>query len=485
MPKYIENAISLPGVFTYSYLLVLFGISLVVYFNNHEKTYKYYALYTLMLSVYAFTKSSMPEGIGKIYYEGVHYVFNFFIQIVFHCFYVLFGINFLNFREHFPQLEKKVHIYLLILFTFSLVYYVLVLLGYYSIASYAFYFQVIFLPIHLTLAIFLLIKARTSGVRFYGFLIVGTAAFIVFGIIATIGSINMDWDKENTIRPITYFYIGVIIEATAFALGLGLRIRDVYQEKLKVQMKLSEAQVKLNQEIKEKLKHKEEALTYMTKQREIKELESDLYKLQNKVLRSQMNSHFLFNVLNSIKAFVIENNTAEAVSYLSKFAKFIRKVLDGSMQESTLLSDELETLKLYLEIENMRLSNRVDISFLIEPGLNLNQVKLPSLLLQPFVENSIWHGLAEAGEEKSLEISVKSIKSGVEVSILDNGVGYEKSIAIKQNSIRSKSYGLSLIRERINQFNSMGNSMIDFKISNRGDQTNGTQVVLTITEVKH
>src|SRR5690606_25215102 len=125
-----------PGVFSYSYLLVLCGISLMVYFNSREKTYMYYALYTLVLSAYIFMKSSMPEKIGKVYYESAHYVLNYFIQIIFHCFYILFGINFLKIPEYFPRLEKRVHIYLALLFGFSFVYYLLVLNGYFSINQY-------------------------------------------------------------------------------------------------------------------------------------------------------------------------------------------------------------------------------------------------------------------------------------------------------------------------------------------------------------
>lgn len=480
MPRYVENAISLSGVFTYSYLMVLCGISLMVYFNNREKTYMYYALYTLVLSAYVFIKSSMPQKIGVLYYESVHYVLNYFIQIVFHCFYILFGINFMNFPSYFPHLEKRVHTYLALLFGFSFVYYLLVLDGHFSISQYAFYFQAVFIPIHLIVAFYLIFKARKVSNRFYKFLLAGTMAFIFFGIIATVETTKMSSQTPDDIRPVTYFYIGVIIEATAFALGLGLRIRDVYQEKLNVQRELSDAQIKLNREINEKLKHQEIAFEAMARQNKIKELENNLYKLQNKVLRSQMNSHFLFNVLNSIKAFVIENNTSEAVSYLNKFAKFIRKILDGSMHETTSLAEELDILNLYLEIENMRLSHKLNIRFTAEDGLNLYQIRIPSLLLQPFVENAVWHGLAESDSEKNLEITASGIENGVLVSIADNGVGYESSLQKKRNINHHKSHGLKLITERVRQFNESHATRIGFRIADREDGIRGTQVSVTI-----
>lgn len=475
---YIENAINLPGVFTYSYLLVLCGISLIVYFNNREKTYLYYALYTWVLSVYIFTKASMPDEIGKLYYNGVHYVFNYFIQIIFHCFYILFGINFLNIPDHFPCLAKQVYIYLVLLFSFSLMYYFLVLNGYFSVNQYAFYFQVVFIPIHLVVSFYLIFKVRKAHNRRY--LLAGTLAFILFGIIATVESNKIVSKTPDDLQPITYFFIGVVIESTAFALGLGLRIRDVYQEKLNVQKELSDAQVKLNREISEKLKHQETVFEAMARQNRVKELENNLYKLQNKVLRSQMNSHFLFNVLNSIKAFVIENNTTEAVSYLNKFAKFIRKILDGSMHETTSLAEELDILKLYLEIENMRLSNTLHICFKAEEDLNLHQVRIPSFLLQPFVENAVWHGLAESDTEKHLEITASAMEGGVRISITDNGISYGNSLKKKQNAGRHKSHGLKLITERVRQFNESHTTHIDFQITDREDSIRGTQVTVTI-----
>ncbi len=481
MNKYLENAVSLPGVFTYSYLLVLCGVSLIVYFNNREKTYMYYALYTLTLSVYVFSKASVPDKIGKLYYDGVHYVFNYFIQIIFHCFYILFGIHFLNIPQYLPRLQKKVYTYLIILFGLSFVYYGLVLGGYFSVSQYAFYFQLIFIPIHLVVAFYIIYRARNTQNQFNIFFLVGTLAFIFFGIIATIESPKIPSKSADDIMPITYFYIGVIIEATAFMLGLGLRIRNVYLEKLNVQKQLSDTQVKLNLEIQEKLRLKEEAFEKITQDNIIKELEMNLYKLQNNVMRSQMNSHFLFNVLNSIKAFVIENNTTEAVSYLNKFAKFIRKVLDGSMQETSSLAEELKILKLYLEIENVRLANKLDYRFEVEEYLNLHSIKIPSFLLQPFVENAIWQGLADLDKDKVLEVKVFGDDNSVQILILDNGLGYEKSLEIKSEVSRQKSYGLVLVNERIKQFNESQKAFISFSIASREDFTRGTQVLVKIS----
>lgn len=481
MNRYLENTVSLPGVFTYSYLLVLCGVSLVVYFNNREKTYMYYALYTLTLSVYIFSKASMPDKMGKLYYDGVHYVFNYFVQIIFHCFYILFGIHFLNIPQHFPHLKKKVHTYLIILFGVSLAYFGLVLGGYFTVSQYAFYFQLIFIPIHLIVAFYIIYRARSAQNQFNTFFLVGTAAFIFFGIIATLETPKMSSKSAGDIMPITYFYIGVIIEATVFTLGLGLRIRDVYLEKLNVQKELSDTQIKLNIEIKEKLRMKEEAFEKIAQENIIKELETNLYKLQNNVFRSQMNSHFLFNVLNSIKAFIIENNTSEAVSYLNKFSKFIRKVLDGSMHETTSLAEELDTLKLYLQIENVRLSNKLDIRFTVENSLNIHLIKIPTFLLQPFLENAIWHGLAGLDRNQILEVEVAGIDNCVQILILDNGLGYEKALHMKSDTSRQKSYGLALVNERIKQFNESQKAFMSFSIANRNDGVTGTMVSLKIT----
>ena len=139
----------------------------------------------------------------------------------------------------------------------------------------------------------------------------------------------------------------------------------------------------------------------LNKQTELKKLEAikmqydkELAELKVATLRNQMNSHFIFNSLNSIKRYIIDNNKVEAVFYLNKFSKLIRKILGSTIDTESSLQEELEILELYMSIENTRLDNTVDFSLSVDEALNLRMIKVPPLITQPFIENAIWHGLA-------------------------------------------------------------------------------------------
>lgn len=110
------------------------------------------------------------------------------------------------------------------------------------------------------------------------------------------------------------------------------------------------------------------------------------------MLKSQMNPHFIFNSLNSIKLYIINNEKENTVYYLNKFAKLIRKILVVSNEKDISLADELDTMKLYMNIENIRFSNEIDFQINIDKDINLENIRIPSLILQPFLENSLWHG---------------------------------------------------------------------------------------------
>src|SRR5690606_3958204 len=116
--------------------------------------------------------------------------------------------------------------------------------------------------------------------------------------------------------------------------------------------------------------------------------------LEQKMLRSQMNPHFLFNSLNSIKLYIINNEQKNAVHYLNKFSKLIRKILEASSQREISLAEELETVELYMNIENIRFSNEIDFRIDVDKDIFIDNIKIPSLTLQPFLENSLWHGLS-------------------------------------------------------------------------------------------
>jgi sensor histidine kinase YesM len=251
-------------------------------------------------------------------------------------------------------------------------------------------------------AVIILIKAWKEQNFVISCFFWGTLIYAVLATLALFLTVLIKGDSMKMILPpMALFYIGVIAEATAFAIGLGFRLQNVYREKLQFQKDLNEAQIKLQERLEEKIKLQKKENVQLLRLKEKQELETQLAQLQNKVLRSQMNSHFIFNVLNSIKAFIIDNNSKDAVIYLNKFSKFIRKVLDSNFYEENTLEEELKTIKLYLDIENMRFHDKFNYEITIDEAIDLSNIRFPALLMQPFVENAIWHGLMRIRKRKT------------------------------------------------------------------------------------
>ncbi|NND24436.1 MAG: tetratricopeptide repeat protein [Flavobacteriaceae bacterium] len=213
--------------------------------------------------------------------------------------------------------------------------------------------------------------------------------------------------------------------------------------------------------------------------------EKKILTLEQDMLRSQMNPHFIFNSLNSIKLYIINNEKENAVYYLNKFAKLIRKILIATSEKDIQLSDELETMSLYMNIENIRFANEIDFKITIAKNVNPESIRVPSLILQPFLENALWHGLSSKKENKIITLDVSMVDSKyVTIEITDNGVGRKASAMINNNkTLKRKSVGINLTKERLENFSKGYNSMYNIEILDLYDENNkpnGTKVVLDI-----
>jgi PAS domain S-box-containing protein len=171
-----------------------------------------------------------------------------------------------------------------------------------------------------------------------------------------------------------------------------------------------------------------------------------------KALRSAMNPHFLFNSLNSIQYFVAKNERKLALDYLSRFAVLIRKILDSSVNETVSLSTELEILKHYVSLEKLRFENKFDFEISVDPKIDEDQLFIPSLLIQPYVENAILHGLINKESVGFLQINISEKDKYLLVSVKDNGVG-RKQASSARTPVKNKSYGMLLTQERLEMVN--------------------------------
>ncbi|GAA4733493.1 hypothetical protein GCM10023229_09470 [Flavisolibacter ginsenosidimutans] len=212
--------------------------------------------------------------------------------------------------------------------------------------------------------------------------------------------------------------------------------------------------------------------------------EQQASELEMQALRAQMNPHFIFNSLNSINHFILQNKKSEASSYLTKFSRLVRMILQNSQSPLIPLESEIEALKLYLELEALRFDHHFIYNVWVDENLDQTNIKVPPLLIQPYVENAIWHGLMHKPEKGHLNIEITDEATTLLCRITDDGVGREKAAALKNKSAPLyKSMGLRITVARISMLN-RGSEPKDAVIINDltlpDSSAGGTEVVLKI-----
>jgi hypothetical protein len=185
--------------------------------------------------------------------------------------------------------------------------------------------------------------------------------------------------------------------------------------------------------------------------RAVETLQKQWQETELRALRSQMNPHFIFNCLNSIKSLTLKNETDKASIYITKFSRLMRQVLENSRNEWITLHDELENLTLYMDMEKLRFQDRFIYKIDIENTLNTHDLQVPPMLIQPYVENAIWHGLMHKNEGGEVLVSVVEKKDNLlEINIIDNGIGRKASAGLKSKSANEqKSFGIQITTERM------------------------------------
>jgi ligand-binding sensor domain-containing protein len=181
-------------------------------------------------------------------------------------------------------------------------------------------------------------------------------------------------------------------------------------------------------------------------------LKSQITEMEMMALRSQMNPHFIFNCINSIDALIQSNDKYSATMYLNKFAKLLRNILDSSKQNTVLFSKDVEALKLYIALEELRHENKFKPKFIIDVELLNSDYKVPPLIVQPYVENAILHGIGNReGNDGILTIEIKKVNDTIQYIITDNGIGREAAEKIRQN--KESHYGMQMSYDRVKLFN--------------------------------
>jgi len=202
--------------------------------------------------------------------------------------------------------------------------------------------------------------------------------------------------------------------------------------------------------------------------------------LEQRALQSMMNPHFIFNVLNSIQFYLTSNDKINAQINLGRFAKLIRLNLDINQEKFISISNEVEYLELYLSLEKLRFDEKFKYKIYIDPNINDKLVHIPSMILQQFVENAIWHGIAPQSGVGEVVIEFLKSDNTLTIIIFDNGVGIDTSIV---NKSTHKSLGIKITNERLSIMQKIYNkefSMKIIRVENTDPLLSGTKVTLRI-----
>jgi len=424
--------------FKIPYLIFIGGMTLMlfyslgIFFMNRDVLHVYYAVYLLSLVLYLGIRLPLIFSPLEFRYPIFMSAYNDIIQVIVNITYLLFAAFFLNARENFPKLNKAIQIAISALGGVIFLQLILIISFEYN------YLQVYLLEgqrygmIIFTLVAYVHILMNYKS-RIVFFLLIGSFFYLSGAVVAMY------------LNNIKYMMMGTGLEVFVFSLGMGYRIKLVEKEK--------------------------------------KTIEKEIAKVRLTALKAQMNPHFIFNSLNSIRALVIANETQRASEYIRKFAHLIRLILQYSSRDSISLEDEFKTLKLYVDLEGMRFRENFHFEIINDPGFIMKKYQVPPLILQPYVENAIGHGLVPKSGEKLLQIEIKAGTSWIWFRIRDNGVGRTYSQNFKTHrEPEHKSMAMDLTKKRIDLTNprySEGENVYVNDLTENGNPS-GTEVCIRL-----
>jgi LytS/YehU family sensor histidine kinase len=295
---------------------------------------------------------------------------------------------------------------------------------------------------------------------------------------------------------------GTLLEILLFSLGLAYRSnliqkeRNLFKEKL-LQENREKEQIlnRFNEDLKRQVIERSEALineqqlVEREKQKVLQlSLEKEIDRVKITALRTQMKPHFLFNALNAIRALIIKDDTHQAYDYLTDFSRLIRYILESSEHNFVTLEEELKMLNIYVRIERMRVSDSFNYVVELDKDINLHEVSIPPLILQPFLENAIIHGLDKDKPNQLLSLKVYlEQESLVRFEIEDNGNGRNNQ-RIEVDTIdlgKKKSMAVNLTQQRLKLLDSQRSNLKIIDLYSDNGEPNGTQVILHLPLIIH
>ncbi|MDB5239947.1 MAG: putative signal transduction histidine kinase [Spirosoma sp.] len=470
-------------------LLLMCGYSFFQYLLTHDKAFLYYSLYTAVACCFIIALANPRFTLGltpvSVPYLG-HPVALTFTHIL-GLLYALFLAHLLAVSQNQPSLWRVIRLMMVVLALLQTAEVIQVFTGTW-ISNNALFMLVDTLP-SLLMGLILIVATFRSNTKLKPYLLTGQISLYVVAISPFHGSFVL-----NNISPVAnlflnyppvYMMLGLCIELFCFSLALAYRSKLVEEEKKQMQASFA---IKLETELDARTLEVEKQ-SQLLEQQHIRQMELDfeqqLTEIQMTALRAQMNPHFIFNCLNSIQLYTTNNNAAKASDYLNRFSQLIRLVLENSRSERVPLNNELEALRLYLEMEAMRFKDKLRFTVEMNTELDADLIEIPPLLLQPYVENAIWHGLMHKPEGGHVHVKVEPFQTDcLRITITDDGIGRAKAAELKSKSAtRHKSFGMKVTGERIAMINRLYQTQTQVQVHDlveNSGQPAGTEVVVEI-----
>jgi len=471
--------------------------SLVVFFRTKERMFLYYTLYLLGIALYAVIVKTLPySALAKAAYLDypLSYKLGEPVQYLSFAAYMAFGKELLDIDRRYPLLHRVIRV-LSVFLTLSGV--GLLLYNFidfrYKLQETAFTVsRITILPVSVLLVGWIAYAVK-SPIKW--FFILGSSLFLLGGILAVMVDPKTRhlFFGISPLSPVYLFKGGILAETFCFALALGYKLRANQKEKetviqsyidqLEVNRRLIATEnVRLEKMVEERtseIVRKSEQLEIQNQKRIRSDFEKQIAELEMKALRSQINPHFIFNSLNSIRYQILKKDYDKASDYLIRFAKLLRKILQSSREHTISLQEELEMVSLYLELECLRFNDDFTYAIITSPAVDLEDIQIPPMLIQPYVENSIRHGLIHSENAiKKLMIEISKARGGFKIEISDNGIGRARASSGKAES--TPGLGLEITNERITLFNQRYKHRLTSTIRDltEGNLPSGTLVTL-------
>jgi sensor histidine kinase YesM len=421
-------------------LFVLFLYHFLIFFQNRNNLYLYYSLFLLALTIY------LLQHVVSDYIKPIYAYLNFSIQFLAYAAYVAFARDLLDTRTHLIKWDKYFELEIKVLVLLAPIFVLIQFFLGYEFQVKAFTAIIPALTIF-TFVSYYIILTRIND-NFSLFFVFGSLIYVVLANISFLEAfVGREFFISKGVEPMFFVYLGALLQSIIFSVLLGLIIKRIEQKSKNAEVKLA---VKL------------------------KEMEE----LKMTALQSQMNPHFLFNSLNSINNFVLKNDIEKASDYITKFSKLIRVILNSSSSPTSSLTEELAVLALYVKLEQMRVNGGFDYIVSVDENLKLDYIKVPTLFLQPFIENAIWHGIMKKDGEKEIELSIKEVQGNVLCVIRDNGIGINKARELDQITQKKRFFGTETTENRIRVLHQNKSVTIETKDISVGTKT-GTEVSIS------